>query len=166
LKYYAGIGARETPAEVLELMTAIAQKLSKFSYSLRSGGAEGADTAFEWGAIDKQIFLPWDGFNGKYTDGSSYIIPPLNTELVRQFHPSANNLSQGALKLMSRNSYQVLGANLDDPVSFVLCWTKDGKLKGGTAQAIRLATHYNIPVFNLGSNGLERFSKHMMQSIG
>jgi len=166
MNYYAGIGSRETPAEVLKLMTAIAQRLSKLGYSLRSGGAEGADIAFESGAAAKQIFLPWNSFNDKYADGSSYIIPPLNTELAEQFHPAASKLSQGALKLMSRNSYQVLGPTLDDPVDFVLCWTKQGTLAGGTAQAMRIAMHHNIPIFNFGGNGIEEFAKHMMLSLG
>lgn len=50
---------------------------------------------------------------------------------------------------MSRNVYQVLGPNLDDPVEFIICWTKDGKASGGTGQAIRIANDYGVPVFNL-----------------
>ena len=37
------------------------------------------------------------------------------------------------------------------PVSFVVCWTEGGLLKGGTAQALRIATALNIPIINLGS---------------
>jgi len=48
-KYYAGIGSRSTPAEVLGKMTSIAGKLCDLGYVLRSGGAPGADTAFEAG---------------------------------------------------------------------------------------------------------------------
>jgi hypothetical protein len=32
---------------------------------------------------------------------------------------------------------------------FVVCWTPGGLLKGGTAQAMRIAHAYGIPVFNL-----------------
>lgn len=46
---YAGIGSRETPRSILDLMTAIARKLEALGYTLRSGGATGADTAFEEG---------------------------------------------------------------------------------------------------------------------
>ena len=52
---------------------------------------------------------------------------------------------------MARNSYQVLGRNLDDPVEFVICWTPGGSGSGGTGQAIRIAKDYQIPVFDLGS---------------
>lgn len=142
-------------------MTAIARRLDSMGYCLRSGGADGADGAFESGAGTKQIFLPWDGFSGRTVDGISYFVPSLNLDLVNQFHPAASRLSTAALKLMSRNSYQVLGPDLNDPVEFVLCWTEGGKKKGGTAQAIRIAEHYSIPVFNLGGNGLDLLYKHI-----
>lgn len=48
-KYYAGIGSRNFPAAVLENMTKIAARLEKAGYTLRSGGAGGADTAFSLG---------------------------------------------------------------------------------------------------------------------
>lgn len=141
-------------------MTEIASRLSRSSYCLRSGGAEGADNAFEKGAVHKQIFLPWDGFNGRKVNGSDYIVPPFNEHYVNKYHPKPSALSKKGLLLMSRNTYQVLGPNLDDPVDFVLCWTKDGKASGGTGQAIRIATDLNIPVFNF-KNGFESFSTYM-----
>jgi hypothetical protein len=162
MKYYAGIGSRETPRSIQQQMTAIARRLDFMGYCLRSGGADGADTAFEAGAKIKQIFLPWDGFNGRTVDNISYFVPPFNLDLVNQFHPAASRLSTAALKLMSRNSYQVLGPDLNDPVEFVLCWTDGGLKKGGTAQAIRIADDHGIPIFNLGSNGLDLLYKHML----
>ena len=44
--YYAGVGSRETPLHICELMTQIAKKLSSLGWVCRSGGAEGADLAF------------------------------------------------------------------------------------------------------------------------
>lgn len=163
-KYYAGIGSRQTPLNIQIKMTLIAQRLSKSSYCLRSGGARGADEAFEKGAVHKQIFLPWNGFNGKIPHKDEYIVPDLNIDLVRKYHPKPDKLSDFGLKLMSRNSYQVLGPTLDNPVDFVLCWTKDGKASGGTGQAIRIAKDYDIPVFNL-KNGFEEFSRFMQMEL-
>jgi hypothetical protein len=61
---YAGIGSRQTPDHVLAAITAVAKVLAERGYILRSGGAEGADTAFEKGAGKAtEIFLPWRGFN-------------------------------------------------------------------------------------------------------
>jgi hypothetical protein len=37
-------------------------------------------------------------------------------------------------------------------VKFVLCWTPGGKDVGGTAQALRIARHYDIYVCNLGAD--------------
>ena len=55
--YYTGVGGRETPPHVLNLMTRIAQGLAKVGGILRSGGARGADSAFEAGAgAAKDIF--------------------------------------------------------------------------------------------------------------
>ena len=52
------------------------------------------------------------------------------------------------MSFMNRNYRQVRG--LDEPDSeFVICWTHDGTDVGGTGQAIRIANHYGIPVFNM-----------------
>jgi hypothetical protein len=50
---------------------------------------------------------------------------------------------------MTRNSFQVLGPDLQSPVSFVVCWTTGGKISGGTGQALRIAKDLSIPIFNL-----------------
>ena len=44
--YYTGIGARTTPNDVLKDMTNIASNLEQSGFILRSGGANGADSAF------------------------------------------------------------------------------------------------------------------------
>lgn len=153
-------------------MTAIAKRLASLGYTCNSGGANGADAAFERGAvISRQIFLPWDGFNGRNIQNltklhgeGSYLVPPFNRDLVRKYHPKPDALSDAGWKFMSRNSYQVLGKDLNTPVEFVLCWTKDGKASGGTGQAMRIANDYNIPIFNLKTDR-EKFSVYMSQSI-
>jgi hypothetical protein len=172
MRYYAGIGSKETPRDVCLYMTAIAKRLASLGYTCNSGGASGADSAFEAGArINRQIFLPWDGFNGKtisnmnkFHDTWNYLVPPFNEELVRKYHPKPGALSDVGWKFMSRNSYQVLGKDLKTPVEFVLCWTKDGKASGGTGQAIRIAESMNIPVFNF-KNGYEEFSQYMTMTL-
>ena len=65
--YYTGIGARNTPDKVLDLFTNIAKYLATKDFTLRSGAANGADSAFEKGCDisngSKEIYLPWRGFN-------------------------------------------------------------------------------------------------------
>lgn len=156
MNFYAGIGSRETPREILEAMTGIARFLSTESYILRSGGAPGADTAFEAGAGDsKEIFVPWIGF----APGTVIVPDKRHDELVNKFHPAPHKLSSGGWKLMARNCCQILGEDLQTPVRFVICWTKDGKPSGGTGFAMRLAASRNIPIFNLngGSSNLRTF---------
>lgn len=157
MRLYAGIGSRETPEDILDLFRNYGSKLADLGWILRSGGADGADTAFEEGALkaggSMEIWLPWDNFNGRshsqtciLTGGVEY--SPAEA-LAEKFHPKWSALKQSGRALMARNSCQVLGRNLDTPVEFVLCWTPKNRL-GGTGQAIRIAKHYNIPVYNLG----------------
>jgi len=161
-KTYAGIGSRYTPVDVQKMMTEIASRLSRLNYILYSGGADGADTAFETGAAQKLIFLPWNGFNNRKETGTDYIVPRYNAKLVKQFHPKSSALSESGWKFMSRNSYQVLGPDLKSPVDFVLCWTKDGKASGGTGQALRIAKAHGIPIFNF-YHGYEEFGSYMQR---
>ncbi len=170
MKSYAGIGSRETPPDILGLITKIAEKLDRQGYTLNSGGASGADTAFEQGSKRKQIFLPSDSFNGRHHNGVNYFnyqkLPhkDLAEETVSLYHPAPHNLTDYAFKLMARNTFQVLGKNLQQSVEFVICWTPEGKDVGGTSQAIRIAKSVNIPVLNLGKpKVLERFTSFVTE---
>lgn len=148
--FYTGIGSRETPAHILLLMTEAAAILESRGWTLRSGAADGADAAFEAGVISaKEIYLPWAGFNN--SDSPLTDAPTAAAlEMAAGFHPAWERCSQGAQKMHARNCHQVLGQDLKTPSTFVVCWTEGGRLKGGTAQAIRIAQHYGIPVYNLG----------------
>jgi len=153
MKYYAGIGSRETPKDIQDLMTKLATTLESKEYILRSGGADGADTAFENGVLDdnnKEIYLPWKNFNNSNSPYYNFDNIDEATKIAKQFHPKFDNLSTGAKKLITRNTYQVLGLNLNTPSEFIICWTIDGKMKGGTAQALRIANSLEIPIYNLG----------------
>ena len=59
---YAGIGSRVTPLPFIRCFRTIGEELSYSGYILRSGGADGADKAFEQGCDDaggkkKYIYL-------------------------------------------------------------------------------------------------------------
>ncbi len=167
MKFYTGIGSRETPPEICELMTQLASRLEKEGWVLRSGGAAGADEAFSMG-VERQaeIYLPWPSFaaglqlrktNHKYITVDND--PEAEDSL--KFHPSPHRLSNAGKKLMIRNFRQIVGK--DNPNSkFVICWTKDGGVSGGTGQAMKIAKYYNIPVFNLKLKGdLEKIEKYL-----
>lgn len=155
---YAGIGSRETPLDVQRDMTAIARALAKRGLILRSGGAGGADLAFESGTASdsqREIFLPWKGFNRSassyHPDNLPADIRARAASIAEQVHPAWERCSPAAKKLHTRNVYQVLGQTLGQPVACVICWTSDGKASGGTGQAIRIAQRpeYDVPVINL-----------------
>ncbi len=153
MKYYCGVGSRETPSSALAMMRRIAAYLVDCGYTLRSGHAEGADQAFERGAEGKaEIFLPWKSFNSSIPIcGKAFFDPTPEAEtLAAEIHPSWTKLSNGGRKLHARNCHQVLGPDLDDPVDFVVCWTPGGRMVGGTATAIRIARREGIHVHNLG----------------
>ena len=164
--YYAGIGARATPEDVQDVMTHIAREQYKKGRQLRSGGAKGADSAFEAGARDrKQIFKPnyWVGNKRFEISEMAYVI-------AAKHHDIWPYLPQWHKDLMARNVHVILGPNLDDPVDHVICWTTDGiyqvkdrtKKSGGTGHAISVACENDIPVFNLNNKTHYKF---VMQTL-
>lgn len=185
---YTGVGSRETPPEVLEQMKAIAARLASLGFTLRSGGAKGADTAFEIGAAihpSPEIFLVDEVRYGhsrlRYTKVDLYEA----SLSVSTHHPKPQALREYARKLMARNMFQIRGCQAlkdvqplsDTPSLFLVCWTPDGSLNGqqvgqwsptnktgGTGQALRIAHADGIPTFNLQrENEMARLGKWMLE---
>lgn len=167
MHYYTGIGSRSTPKEICATMCELARGLVRLGYTVRSGGAGGADTAFSNGAGEySQIFIPWNGFNELHECSWVHAgVCSAALDLAAQFHPAWNRCSQGARKLHARNCYQVLGQDLNTPSEFVLCWTPGGSGTGGTGQALRIAEAYGIPVFDLGRrDGMATFLYYLKEN--
>ena len=167
---YAGIGSRSTPDHVLQIMRRVAHRLSELGYNLLSGGAAGADSAFEAGCFgNREIYLPWPGF--RHLQGRHCVTLPSSEarRVAETLHPTWKRLGDTAQALMARNSHQVLGMDLRSPVDFVVCWTEDGceteaarsKTTGGTGQAIALADRWGVPIVNLagGKVAMQRLAK-------
>lgn len=137
IQYYAGIGSREIPDDIKDMMTMYALKLRNDGLWLRSGGAKGADTAFEDGAGDmKQIFSA--------NDATEEAI-----ETAEDYHPAWNRCGDSIKKLHGRNAMIILGDDLCHTVEFTVCWTKNGKDIGGTGLGIRISEGYDAKVYNL-----------------
>lgn len=143
VKIYTGVGSRETPPKVLTLMRAFAKYLGERGWTLRSGAAQGADTAFELGAVDagspREIFLPWPSFGQQErsqeleTGNVTFLEQPAPWTEARlrealKLVPDAegheglgrddeeqhwHRLSQGARKLHQRNVHQIYGEVYD-----------------------------------------------------
>lgn len=156
LPAYAGIGARDTPPAVIARMQEIGRLMASKGFVLRSGAADGADSAFETGCDaargPKEIYLPWKGFNKREPDGTGTFaeVTPAHEALACSYHPSWDRLGRGARSLMARNASQMLGRDLATPSRLVICYTDGGAVKGGTGQSLRMAADRGIPVINLG----------------
>ena len=161
---YAGIGARATPEPVLAHMREIAERLGEGGWLLRTGGADGADSAFAATAPPdrREVIVPWRGYNGLDTragdtralDGSAcWVLTAAEIEAMRPLaaphHPAWERCAAKVRDLHARNVAVLLGTDLKQPAHAVVCWTKDGRDIGGTGLAIRLAQHHRIPVLNL-----------------
>lgn len=165
-KIYTGVGSRSTPLCVLAYMADLAEELACEGWTLRSGGARGADSAFEAGhrrvtTERMEIYLPWAKFNNNLSPLYGVRVEAL--QLAARHHPAWNSCAETARLLHGRNTYQVLGQTLDVPSAAVVCWTEDGctgrrtrsRDTGGTATAIVLAEAHDVPVFNLANPGAE-----------
>lgn len=159
-RIYAGIGSRQTPPDVLEVMRSLAGRMEQQGWKLRSGGARGADAAFESGVVapaNRAIFLPGRSFNGRVAGPGGYYdstqLPGWQRalETVARYHPAPDRLSPFARSLMARNAMQVMGPSLDRPADLVVAWTPGGAITGGTGQALRMAQDLGIEVRNLGN---------------
>lgn len=168
---YAGIGRRSLPDDIRNFMTRFAYVSAAKGYMLRSGGAAGADDAFEQGARYyakeqglplsdvMQIFLPYSSFNGRsaFNDGYHNYSDFLQTDALRArvmqlvdgIHPAPHKLKR-ARPMMERNCMQILGPDLVSPSEFVICWTHDGDANtGGTGFAKKLALRHDIRIVEL-----------------
>jgi hypothetical protein len=164
-----GIGSRNTPPEICALFTELGQEAKDRGWWVRSGHADGADYAFEQGALDHCIvYLPWKGFN---KDRDVLGVPRASElrddvlKIVFKHEPYAKDLSQGVQLIKSRNVYQVLGEDLVTPADVVVCWTPEGEVVGGTGLAIKIAQQHNVPIINVGNPDTEKNLNNILQEM-
>ena len=167
MKFYCGIGSRNTPKNILMKMTKYASILERMDFVLRSGGAIGADLAFEKGVknyLKKEIFLAEDAENW----AEIYVKKCMPSDRP-PYEKSYVNWKPYVKNLLARNMMQVLGKDGETPVKFILCWTPEGDYSdssvGGTGYALRCALLNNIPIFNLNSEDQENNFKNYLRNL-
>lgn len=164
---YAGIGSRETPPPVLKQMKELSAALAAAGWLLRTGNADGADKAFLEGSGGKaELWLPWEGYNNPDGLLPAYEPRPEHFLEAQRVHPKWDYLTPASKALHARNVGIIRGGPHGPEVRFVVCWTPDAKVTGGTGLGIRLALARGIPVFNLARRGAlkalkARFLEHL-----
>lgn len=160
--YYTGVGSRSIPSNIAVIMGKFAKKQKK--RTLRSGGAAGADTAFELYADKKNIFLPWPKAVEEHYHISRFTDAELAfaDAILEEVFPYRLS-KKTTINLFRRNVFQVLGKcdSISSAVcsDFLICYTQDGCTghgdyvlgkTGGTGIAILIADMFNVEVFNMG----------------
>ena len=152
---YAGIGARQTPQDILRYMSDQARILEGKGLILRTGDANGADKAFRDAAKHKLVYTPNQPIEQWARDEVSVLC---DTEY--------NQMNEHTRNLLARNMYQLFGSGASkstkQPSKFVLYWSLPSpqwdtgvhtnnyyNCSGGTRYAVRAACNAGIPTFNL-----------------
>lgn len=168
-KPYAGTGNRETPPDVLEAFKRLAVELESRGYTLRTGGMEGPEDAFEKACKKQEIHLPWKGFNDKESKYS--FTTDQAKELAGKFQPGFDGLKPAMQVFLAKNARILMGKDLKSPCLFLITWSEDGAetlqertaRTGHTGHAIAMAATLKIPIFNFGKKDAEA---RLMQYLG
>ena len=171
IRYYAGVGSSsKTTGESIDVLTSTAEDLCKNGFVLRSGGADGADDAFERGAGSRRDIYYGNTrhkMHGKYVNspvnepGHRLVKDGQNATLAEKIIATTLEPSHWRAicakgdfvkNLFRRNTMQILGYDLNEPVEFLVCYAlpDEGKnsVLGGTKAAYNLARDLQIPTFN------------------
>ena len=169
-KRFAGIGARRIPRAQAKVMRNACMIYACAGHAAHHGGANGADKACDNGyriiaPNNLEVFIPYDGYNAFYIKQPEVTLGTSDAayKIAKDHHPAWDRVSSIGKQLHSRNSHIILGHDLQSPVDFILCWTPDAKIVGGTGQALRIAKNYNIKVFNLADKEVEYYFKKMIE---
>jgi hypothetical protein len=151
VRAYTGIGSRKTPFNILRDMEWYARAFAGEGYTLRSGGAVGADSAFYRGCVKggglSEVWSPKDEHVPEH-DWARHFVRQCCWE-----HP-LDSMKPFVQTLLIRNMYQVLGEDGNTPSEFLIYWSlgdpmQKGFDSGGTRYAVRAAHYVGIPTYNL-----------------
>jgi len=181
-KTIAFIGSRDLnliPPEGLSMYKQAAQEAANRNYIVSTGAAPGADQLAAEIALRNggrvNLEIPWPSYEQDWISSLSrrYGDNPITVRTLNPYkdssamesvsiHPNAQNLRQGAYKLMARN-YNILFPE-SNRASSVLAIPRP-PLQGGTKHGIDLAENFQIPSFNLStSEGRSAFEPYLSRS--
>lgn len=172
-KTYAGIGSKKAGPVICSKAQRLGYYLANREWTLYSSHSPNFEVNLELGADasslgETLIFLPHSGYNGALSNFSEPL--PFSYAIAQELYSEWDSLNFKNKTIISNVCHQILGRNLESPVSFVLCWTEDGSStfhdipsdSGPVYFGIKLASMVGIPVFNLGSDTWrDRFITHL-----
>ena len=170
---YVGIGPQTAGEAVIEMSKAFATAMAEMKWTLRSGGAEGMDEAFEAGCDSvqgtKEIFIPDAGFR-KRNNSTDKIVHTLDKHLnaiqqAKPFFPTWDKLGTTTQMFLVRNVFALFGEKLNKPANLVVTWNQyEGT---GSFQLLQMAKTAGIPAFNLAEPGqMEAVEELVYQLMG
>jgi hypothetical protein len=165
-----GVGTRSpntNDQSLCDIMLLFCRWASARGATLRSGSAVGMDSWFErlWTG-PKEIYIPRETYKPDRqspvvrrdgVDGAIALRDDARgaraSSMARSIHPAWNAMGVAGKQLHTRNVFQVLGFDLNEPSDLIVYYANydsDGiGIVGGTRTAVMLARQYNIPEYNL-----------------
>jgi predicted NAD-dependent protein-ADP-ribosyltransferase YbiA (DUF1768 family) len=171
---YGAVGSRSLPRNhpLARLAEGTAARLERLGYVQYSGGADGADRAFERGvskSTNKIVFRPEYDRDKQLPAGYMVIDGPKAREarsIAMAVTSDFTKLDQWGQDLHTRNAFQVLGPDLKRPVEFLLAIPKaePPERVRGTRATMAMAAANGIEVIDLTNRDqrrefLERLTK-------
>lgn len=174
--FYVGTGDADTPADIVQTMRRLGRQLAREGWTLRTNGADGANSAYEQGVDSvpgaKELYLPWRGYNGRRE--GQFGASEAARELAAAAHPGWHRATDSVKSLLATNCHLLLGRDLNTPARFLVTWTPDGAVfeserstkTGSTALLIVLAERHHIPRFNFNRGGsINALSRFIREGI-
>ena len=149
---YAGIGSRKAPEQILEYMKKLAIGFAEQGCTLRSGGAEGSDKAFENGVLLRrgriELYLPWPGYVKPVRQNNVILSVPAPGayDLAKLSCDNWDERKNSHKSLLARNAHILLGVELNNPVDVVFYYNCGS---GGTNHTLSMAKKLDIPTINV-----------------
>ena len=164
---YAGIGPRDTPDNIVNIMLTLGRNMAERGHTLRSGASGNADIAFERGCDgangEKEIYLPWPGFGRRHGLDKGIKGWPSRAaqDFAAEMHPAWDKCDRDARLFLSRNMNILRGWHFEKHCDLLITWQHEGKTSGGTLFTVNVAKALKIPVFDLADtksfDALENF---------
>ena len=144
------VGSRNITPYISNLCNIIGERLSDSGFIARSGGASGCDTEFlrYYKKEQTEVYVPWKGF------GEGISLDELDKESAIEILKTIvdiSDLKESVIKLYTRNVFQVLGRDLNNPSDVLLYYAPviNSVPVGGTRIAYLIARKYNVECIHI-----------------